>query len=901
MSLAAGTRIGSFQVIEPIGAGGMGEVYRARDTRLGRDVALKILPTAFALDPERLARFEREARMLASLNHPRIAQVHGFEEAAAPNGEAPMHALIMELVEGEDLAHTIARGPIPTPEAIAIAADIADALDAAHAIGIIHRDLKPGNVRIRRDGGVKLLDFGLAKPNEGSGLFNEALDNSPTISSPAITNRGVILGTAAYMAPEQAKGKVVDKRVDVWALGVVLYEMLSGRRPFRGSDSTEIIAQILERDPDWTALPRDTPPHVRRLLQRCLEKDRRRRMRDCGDVMLELAEPVTGPEVSATPNHAIRLVLVAVACLVIGAAAVFLSGVMGPAPPGPSPRVARFALIPSTDPLGSGGKLPIAISRDGRRVVYAGAQQLLVRGVDELSPRAISGTEPVATPAGARGNTGFAVQPLLSPDGGSVAYQQGLEMRRVSIAGGVPSVICTCIMDYGASWADDDSILFGIRGGDHSGVWRVPAAGGTPELIAPVEAGRIPMLPQLLPGGTHVLFTITHGEHWNESDVVVQAVKGGERRVLVEGGIDGRYVTSGHLLYGKDGVIYAIKFDPSSLKVSGNATPVLSGVAQQTSAGAWGGFAYAVAQDGTIVYVTAESAALRRVLVWVDRTGHEEKLPAEPRAYQYPRLSRDGQRVVLDMRDQQNDVWSWDLARATLTRVTQGRFAGGPAIWNRAGDGIFFGPDVDGLVNLHLQSTNGGTPRRLSTSNNMQFVEDLTPDGQGLVFAERDVKTGFNLRLLRLDGSSQPTDLIATPFNELNSDVSPDGRWIAYQSDESGRNEVYVRPFPDVNRGRVQVSAIGGTRPLWSRDGRELFFLDAVRRMNVVAVQQGPAVSFGTPRVLFDTASFGLEGQQRNFELSADGLRFLMVRNLPPPAEIPAVVLVQNWFSELPR
>ncbi len=910
MSLAVGMRIGSFQIVGPIGAGGMGEVYRARDTKLGRDVALKILPATFAADPERLARFEREARMLASLNHPHIAQIHGFEEGQALAPDAPpVRALIMELVEGEDLAHRLTRGPIPMREAIAIAQQIAEALAAAHELGVIHRDLKPANVRIRDDGTVKLLDFGLAKPTDaGSGLFDAALDNSPTISSPAITGRGVILGTAAYMAPEQAKGKLVDKCADVWALGVVLYEMLSGRRPFRGSDSTEVIAQILEREPDWSTLPRETPPHVRRILQRCLQKDPRRRMRDCGDVMLELGESVTETSASSSSSWQLRTAAAGIAGIALGVAAALLGGAMRvPGSAVASLKPGRFAFIETAERLDNQGRLPIAISRDGRHVVYSGNQQLLVRSLDELTPRPIAGTEAVATPTGERGNTGFAVQPILSPDGESVAYMQGSQLKRVAVAGGVPAVICTCAGQYGATWSEDDSILLAYRAGGQgdrvgqqaNGVWRVPAAGGTPELLIAATPNQLVLFPQLLPGGKQVLFTLTKGAHWNQSDVVVQSLANGERRVLIEGGIDGRYASSGHLVYGKDGVIHAVKFDPVSLQVSGTATPVLDGVAQQTSAGAWGGFAYSISDEGTVVFLPAEYAAIRRSLVWIDRAGREERLAAEPRAYQYPRFSRDGQRVVLDMRDQQNDIWSWDLVRATLTRVTQGRYAGGPAIWNDAGDAVIFGPDVDGIINLHAQSVTGGSPRRLATSPNTQFADDLTPDGQWLVLAERDSKTGYNLRRLAADGSGAPVDLLSTPFNELNSDLSPDGRWIAYQSDESGRFEVYVRPYPDVNGGRWQVSATGGTRPLWGRDGRELFFLDTSRRMIAVAVQHAPVMSFGTPRTLFETAQLGLEGQQRNFDLSPDGTRFLMVRNLPPPAGVPAVVLIQNWFEAI--
>jgi Tol biopolymer transport system component len=632
-----------------------------------------------------------------------------------------------------------------------------------------------------------------------------------------------------------------------------------------------------------------------------LQKDRRRRMRDCGDAMLDLGEAVQEASVAPSSGWRVRLAIAGTAGFALGAAAAILGGAMRVSGPAiASLKPSRFALADVAGRLDNAGRLPIAVSRDGRRVVYSGNQQLLVRSLDELTPRPIAGTEAVSMPTGERGNTGFAIQPMLSPDGESVAYFQGGLLKRVPVVGGVPAVICSCDGTYGSTWGDDNSILLGYRAGEQdNGVWRVPATGGTPERLIAAKPNQIALRPQLLPGGTHVLFTLTNGAHWNQSDVVVQSLATGERRVLIEGGIDGRYVSSGHLVYGQDGVIHAVTFDPASLQVSRTATPVLTGVAQQTSAGAWGGFAYSISDEGTVVYLPLETAAIRRELVWIDRAGHVERLAAEPRAYQYPRFSRDGQRVVLDVRDQQNDIWSWDLGRATLTRVTQGRYAGGPAIWNRTGDAVIFGPDVDSVINLHTQSLTGGSPRRLATSPNSQFADDLAPDGQSVVFAERDGQTGFNLRRLAADGSAAAVDLLATPFNELNSDLSPDGRWIAYQSDESGRYEVYVRPYPDLSSGRWQVSAIGGTRPLWSRDGRELFFLDAARRMMVVAVDTAPTAAFGAPRALFETAQFGLEGQQRNFDLSPDGTRFLMVRNLPPPAGAPAVVLIQNWFAEL--
>lgn len=909
MSLHPGARIGPYEVLSSLGAGGMGEVYRARDTKLGRDVALKILPDVFAADPERLARFEREARTLASLNHPHIAHLHGLQDSESTgSGEARARAIVMELVEGEDLAAKIRRGPIALDEALAIARQVASALEGAHEQGIVHRDLKPANIKVRSDGVVKLLDFGLAKAFEGgSGVMTAgALENSPTITSPLdMTLRGVILGTAAYMAPEQAKGRAVDKRADVWAFGVVLYEMLVGSRPFVGSDTTDLIAQVLERTPDWTALPAHTPSNVRRLLRRCLEKDRRRRLRDCGDALLELSDPAPDQPDSggATPSHWSRSpVVVGLAGLVIGTLGAGVWNVVRSTEPVSSSAtgVTRFGIDGPTDRAG-GGRLPVAISADGRRVVYVTSRQLQVRSFDDLTPRPLLGTEPEPTPAGARGNTGVAIQPILSPDGETVAYFQAGQLRRVPIAGGAPTVICACPNAFGATWGRDDTILFGraSSAADTAGVWRVAATGGAPERVMATEPGQTALRPQMLPDGDHVLFTLGTGEHWDDANLVVQSIRTGARRVLVDRGVDGRYLASGYLVFGRDAVLHAVKFNLQRLEISGSPVPVLSGVSQQTSSGAWGGFEYAVSDEGTLVYVPAAVAAIRRVLVWVDRTGRVEELPTEPRAYQYPRFSPDGDRVALDLRDQQNDVWMWDLNRATLTRLTIGRRAGGPAIWSGDGRSVLFGPDVRGGINVHEQGLTGGPPRRLTTSPNIQFVDVITPDGKWLVLADVDPISGFDLLMLRLEGSDPPQELIRTPFNEQNAHISPDGRWIAYQSDESGRFEIYVRPFPRVGDARWPVSASGGTRPLWAKDGRELFFLDQNRRMTVVTVDYAPTLRFGRPQVLFETAQFGLEGQQRNFDLAPDGRRFLMVKNLPPPDNVAPLVVIQNWFAEL--
>ena len=542
---------------------------------------------------------------------------------------------------------------------------------------------------MRSDGVVKLLDFGLAKAFEATPEDAAAFVDSPTITSPAVmTERGVILGTAAYMAPEQARGRPVDKRANIWAFGVVLFELLAGRRPFAGSDTTEVIAQILERDPDWRALPAATPVSVRRLLARCLEKDRKRRLRDAGDAMLELAQPhEPAPATEAAPSRrTMRFALAAIAGVLVGA---FMTGLAlaRSRPAAAASAVARFPVLTAPGDIANPSRPTVAISPDGRAVVFAANQQLFVRTLDELSPRPLTGTEPVQLPAGARGNTGIATGPIVSSDGNDVAYQQGAELKRVPISGGTPTVLCRCGDLYGATWSSTGSILYAIRGPD-GGVWRVPANGGAPERIIRVDVREIALKPQLLPDGEHVLFSLTSGAHWDKAHVVVQSIRSQQQQVVLEQAIDGRYVATGRLLFGRDGVLHAVPFDPERRQITGPVVPVLAGVWQQTSSGSWGGFDYAVSDTGSLVYVPSSAGAIRRALVAVDRSGREELISAEPRAYQYPRLSPDGQRVALDMRDQLNDVWQWELGRALLTRLTINRRAGGPAIWTHDGSAV---------------------------------------------------------------------------------------------------------------------------------------------------------------------------------------------------------------------
>lgn len=896
MAIVVGTAFGTYQILAPLGAGGMGVVYRARDTRLGREVAIKTLPDTFSADPDQLGRLEREARALAALNHPHIGTIYGIEEADG------VRALVLELVEGPTLAERMAQGTITLKQAVEWARQIAEALEAAHDRGFVHRDLKPSNIKVRPDGVIKVLDFGLAKTWTGP------KSDGTTIAG---TREGVIVGTAAYMSPEQARGQAVDKRTDIWAFGCVLYEMLTGRGPFQRETPSDTIAAVLEREPDWGALPVGVSATLRRLLKRCLHKEAKHRLHDIADARIELDDAASDmgdaqsapEERSARPRaHASsrRYVLRAAAVLAV---LVLIAIVARPIwwPQSPAPPITRLSIpLAAADAFSGAGRPMVAISPDGRRIVYTANQRLYMRTLDQLDAVPIAGTEPPPAPGPGR-DPGSATMPFFSPDGHWVGFSQGGALKKVAVDGGNPVEIYRGGLGT-TSWGEDDTIVFGTGAyeGRTGGVWQVAAAGGAPKLVIRLEPNQLAMAPQLLPGGTEILFTLSTGSHWDDADIVIQSLETGARHVLFHGGVSGKFTASGHLLYGSRGKLFAVGLDRAAHRTVGTPMPLVSGVAQSTEAGAWGGFEYDVSISGTLVYATDAAVAIRRQLVWVDRQGNEEPLATEPRAYQYPRISPDGRRVALDMRDQQNDVWIWEFAGRTLTRLTFGRQAGGPGIWTRDGQRVIFGPDHAGIINLFSQPANGaGAPERLLTSPYTQYAGTLTPDGRRLVFEEVDPKTRFDLHVLELDGSGTSRPLLQTPFNEQNAELSPDGRWLAYQSDESGRAEVYVRPFPNVEAARFTVSTGGGTRPLWSHDGHELFYLDLDRRMMAVPILKGTTLGAGSARALFETRSFGLEGIGRNFDVSPDGTRFLMVRNLGTLPDAKRLVVVLNWAEEL--
>ena len=726
MGLTTGSRLGPYEILSALGAGGMGEVYRARDTTLGRQVAIKVLPDAFAQDTERLARFEREAKTLASLNHPHIAQIYGLEQSSG------VQALVMELVEGEDLSQRIARGPIPLDEALPIARQIAEALEAAHEQGIIHRDLKPANIKVTPDGVVKVLDFGLAKlagPPEAGRYApmvvrpaSADLTASPTITSPAMmTGVGVILGTAAYMAPEQAKGREADKRSDIWAFGCVLYEMLTGRRPFDGDDVSDTLANVLKIDPDWSVLPSEIPPAIRTLLQSCLTKDRRRRVADISTALfvLEKAASLAPPAgtVSAAPRPRRplwRRVVTPVAAALVASAVVGAAVWFGTRPI--PPRVARFPLTTaSADALSiNGTDRDLAITPDGSRVVYVGSggAELLMRSLDQIEPIVVA--------------RGLVRGVFVSPDGQWVGFIDNQRtLKKVAITGG-PALTLTALDggSRGATWAPEDTIIFATNN-PATGLQRVAAAGGEPTVVTRPNRDRGEadhLWPEILPGGRGVLFTMTAvSGGLDAAQIAVLDLDTGAQTIVLRGGSHAHYVSTGHLVYAAGGALRAVAFDLSRREIQGTPVSVLPRVVTTT----FGAGDYAVAADGTLVYVDTPSTTSGfgfggdRTLVWVDRAAREEPLAAPPRAYMHPRLSPDGTRIAVYIHDQQQDTWMWDLQRATLTRLTFTPGVDWFPLWTPDGKRIVFSSAGEGgSIGLFWMPADGtGKPERLTNGD----------------------------------------------------------------------------------------------------------------------------------------------------------------------------------------
>jgi len=875
MALSPGLRLGVYEITATLGAGGMGEVYRATDTKLGRSVAIKVLPGDFASDPERSARFQREAKLLASLNHPNIASLYGMDEASG------RHFMVMELVEGPTLADRIASGRIPVDEALRLAGQIADALDSAHERGVIHRDLKPANIKLTDEGHVKVLDFGLAKlvvAAEGSGEWNgprAALnpDDSPTITTPAMTRAGIILGTAAYMSPEQASGRPADRRGDVWAFGCVLFEMLTGTRAFPGQGVTETLVAILERQPDWSRLPATTPPHVRWLLERCLEKDRRQRLRDIADARPDL-DGRRGPDIPASGRSA-RTRNVAVAAAVLLALA---AGVVGwrfkPAPPPATaaPAVARLEIVPR-EGLADGGSV-VALSPDGRRLAYAGIAggrpQLFIRELDQFESKPVAGT-------------GGVTQAAFSPDGQSLVFVADRKIRRLTLAGGAPITLREGVDGTGLSWPTERTIFF--NSGLASGISRLAADGSTIEVVTTAGDSTDQNVNPDLINDSSLLFTSLGGV--NDQRLCVVALAGGEKKCLFQGG-NGRFIDGSYLAWLQAGTLFAARFDPARLAVRGNAVAVLEGVKQARENGV-----ITYSRAGTLAYVPAEGPP-QKTLVWVDRAGNERPASTAARDYSQPRLSPDGRRVAVTVSAGTEDVWLYDFERTTLDRFTIG--SGAFPVWAPDGRTVTFASRKGGAYDIYRKPVDGGADELLVSGDGTKYPFSWSADSQTIAYVQVNPKTFQDMWLFgRADG--KPRAFLASEFREGAPSLSPDGRWAAYVSDESGRPEIYVRAVPGPG-SKWTISSDGGMEPVWTRNGRQIFYRrgDAIY---AVDVQTAPTFSAGRARKLFEKHYVPSSAFWPNYDVSADGSSLLMIRDISQPAGLPRINVVLNWFQEL--
>jgi eukaryotic-like serine/threonine-protein kinase len=871
MPHSPGQKLGQYEIVSPLGAGGMGEVYRARDSKLKREVAIKVLPADVATDKERLARFQREAEVLASLNHPHIAQVFGLEDGA----------LVMELVEGDDLSQRIARGPIPIDEALPIAKQIAEALEAAHDAGIVHRDLKPGNIKVREDGTVKVLDFGLAKAmDEPKG---SSLQDSPTITTPAMTMRGVILGTAAYMSPEQAKGKAVDKRADIWAFGCVLYEMLTGTRAFKGDDVTEIIAEVLKTNVDFSRLPSATPPAIRLLLERCLDRDPRARLRDIGEARLVLAAPQVASAAVAPRSGGLSIgaaALIAVAAMGVAGGGAWIAR----SPDPPAPRTA--ARVTWAYAEGRSLKLVVqrnqlTISRNGRVMAGIGTN-LWVKPIDRLDWVSVPGT-------------GEATTVFASPDGEWIGYLTRIGIGKVRATGGaaveVHSVQTSGFGPIAGSWGDDGRIYFV----DERGIHAVHHDGGTVETIVTDTVTSV----HVLPGSRALLYSRGRVQSVAQSTPQVMLhTFGGDSVVLVEG-LSPHFVSPDTLVWKQDNRLRAARLDVAARRLVSAPIDALDEEVAQLAAFAQ----FDVSDDGTLIYVQASNAGQPvSKLALRTRQGDLRILNDAVHQYSDPRLSPDGRRLALHLSDREDDIWTFDLDRGALTRLTFHPSEDETPVWSPDGQWIAFtggSRTANSRSVFRRRGDASGNEEELMTGAEHIHVTDWSPDGRTLLLEVMHAQRRSDVVLLDVAGRTTQS-LIASTFNEASARLSPDGRWIAYQSDESGRFEIYVQSYPALDR-KVQLSTQGGVQPVWARDGSTVYF----RTETTLAASRLRIVN-GTPQAdapvqVFEDRFVQPQGATHTtYDVTADAsVIVLQPPDLATPAWVAEIVGIFNWIDDV--
>ena len=893
MPLSIGATLGHYEIISLLGEGGMGEVYRARDTKLERQVAIKVLPAALAQDPDRLARFEREAKVLASLNHPNIAQIYGIEESSG------VRALVMELVPGET-----AKGPLPLQTALSYAKQVAEALEAAHEKGIIHRDLKPANIMVTPDGVAKVLDFGLAAVPRLSGTLEAETGNSPTLTMSA-TQAGMILGTAGYMSPEQARGKQADRRADIWALGVVLYEMLTGTALFRGETVSDILVGILGKEPDLSALP----AQARYVVERCLRHDLRKRWQAIGDVRIALEEGVpeaSSPEPAMDAERKLLPWAVAGALLLVAAGASFMAwrATRSASRSGDLPLIRLETDLGPESHVGAAYAASIAaISLDGTRLVYPvlvqdGKQMLAYRNLDQKAASVIAGTEDASGP-------------FFSPDGRSIGFFADGKLKSTALSGGVPIALAEASNPRGASWGEDGTIVAALT--NTSALYRIPAAGGAPQPLTQLRDGEVThRWPQVLPGGQSVLFTASKNLSAYESATLeMLTYKTGEIKVLQQGGYFGRYTNSGHLLYVHEGTLFGLPMDATAGKTYGQPVSLLDDIAASSTSGAG---QFDVSQTGIFVYRSGKAQPETWSIENLDATGSGKDQPqlSKPAAYFTPRFSPDGKRLALGMETKGVDLYLYDLQNDLLSRLTFfGELTYNP-VWTPDGKHIVFQfGQGDRQALSWIRSDGAGGAQKLVEGKALVEPHSISPDGRRVAYQQRS-DTNFDIWTMPLDLTDpdhpkpgNPEPFARTAANEVQPVFSPDGRWMAYASDESGLYEVYVRPFPDsATGGKWQISSGGGKIPTWSRDGKNLFFETLDSRI-MVAAYTANGVSFAPGKSrLWSSKQLTAPTSDFNYDLAPDGAR---IEALVQPAAAEAsrsslhITFLLNFYDELRR